>query len=132
MRKRPAAEEASASAGGERRKRPFGVHRVAGAALPPPARRRVGSCAFVWVGSGESPALTRALAVLHGRCAGVAQFDPATSRLARGGGRDNGDRARGQAPALPHRAREGVRVIGIVAGTLGVAGYLTAIARVRG
>ena len=56
--------------------------RVAGQrfTLPPGVKDRR-SCAFVWVGGGESPALTQALALLHGQCRGIAQFDPATRQL---------------------------------------------------
>ena len=126
--KTPATEEASASASeNENASELLAGQRVA---LPPGAASRR-SCAFGGVGSGESPALTRALAVLHGRCRGVAQFDPASSSLhAEAAGTAAIARVVKRRRYLIERARES-RVIGIVAGTLGVAGYLTAIARVR-
>lgn len=109
-----------------------GGERVAGQrfVLPPGVVDRE-RCAFVWVGGGESPALTQALATLHGRCRGVAQVDPATSALsAEATGSAQVGRVVKRRRFLIEKARE-ARVVGIVAGTLGVAGYLTAIARLR-
>ena len=86
---------------------------------------------FAWVGGGESPALAQALAVLHGRCAGVAQVHPTTSRLVpEATGSTDVARVVKRRRYLIERARE-AKVVGIVAGTLGVAGYLTAIERLR-
>ena len=109
-----------------------GGERVAGQrfVLPPGVVDRE-RCAFVWVGGGESAALTQALATLHGRCRGVAQVDPATSALsAEATGSAQVGRVIKRRRFLIEKARE-ARVVGIVAGTLGVAGYLTAIARLR-
>jgi diphthamide biosynthesis protein 2 len=106
--------------------------RVAGQlfALPLGVKHR-STCAFVWVGNGDSPALTQALALLHGQCRGVAQFDPQTRQLcAEAAGTAQVSRVVKRRRYLIERARES-RVVGIVAGTLGVAGYLTAIARLR-
>ena len=110
-----------------------GVHRVAGQEFVLPLRCAGdrSRCAFVWVGCGESPALARALAVLHGRCAGVAQVHPTTSRLvSEATGSADVARVVKRRRYLIERARE-AKVVGIVAGTLGVAGYLTAIERLR-
>ena len=83
------------------------------------------------MGGGESPALAQALAVLHGRCAGVAQVHPTTSRLVlEATGSTDVARVVKRRRYLIERARE-AKVVGIVAGTLGVAGYLTAIERLR-
>ena len=91
----------------------------------------VGACAFLWVGRGESPALTQALSSLHGRCRGVAQYDPETGVLSdEATGTTQVSRVVKRRRYLIERARE-ARVVGIVAGTLGVAGYLTAIANLR-
>ena len=109
-----------------------GGERVAGQrfVLPPGVVDRE-RCAFVWVGGGESAALTQALATLHGRCRSVAQADPATSALsAEATGSAQVGRVIKRRRFLIEKARE-ARVVGIVAGTLGVAGYLTAIARLR-
>ena len=109
------------------------VHRVAGQefVLPPHCAGDRSRCAFVWVGGGESPALAQALAILHGRCAGVAQVHPTTSRLvAEATGSADVARVVKRRRYLIERARE-AKVVGIVAGTLGVAGYLTAITRLR-
>ena len=110
-----------------------GVHRVAGQefVLPLHCAGDRSRCAFVWVGGGESPALAQALAVLHGRCAGVAQVHPTTSRLVpEATGSTDVARVVKRRRYLIERARE-AKVVGIVAGTLGVAGYLTAIERLR-
>lgn len=88
-------------------------------------------CAFVWVGGGESPALTMALAVLHGRCMGIAQVDPENSQLEKEAtGSAQTARVVKRRRFLIEKARES-NVVGIVAGTLGVAGYLTAISNLR-
>jgi len=88
-------------------------------------------CAFVWVGGGESPALAQALAILHGRCRGIAQIDPDTNELSpEATGSAEVSRVVKRRRYLIERARE-ANVVGIVAGTLGVAGYLTAIKRLR-
>ena len=88
-------------------------------------------CAFVWVGRGGSPSLTHALSVLHGRCRGVAQFDPESGVLAEeAAGSGVVARVVKRRRFLIEKARES-NVIGIVAGTLGVAGYLAAIASLR-
>ena len=88
-------------------------------------------CAFLWVGRGESPSLTHALSVLHGRCRGVAQFDPESGGSAfEAAGSGVVARAVKRRRFLIEKARES-RVVGIVAGTLGVAGYLAAIAELR-
>ncbi len=110
-----------------------GVHRVAGQefVLPLHCAGDRSRCAFVWVGGGESPALAQALAVLHGRCAGVAQVHPTTSRIVpEATGSTDVARVVKRRRYLIERARE-AKVVGIVAGTLGVAGYLTAIERLR-
>ena len=97
----------------------------------PSGASELSRCAFVWVGRGESPSLTQALSVLHGRCRGVAQFDPESSGLAsEAAGSGVVARVVKRRRFLIEKARES-RVIGIVAGTLGVAGYLAAIAELR-
>ena len=97
----------------------------------PSGASELSRCAFVWVGRGESPSLTQALSVLHGRCRGVAQFDPESGGLAsEAAGSGVVARVVKRRRFLIEKARES-RVIGIVAGTLGVAGYLAAIAELR-
>ena len=89
------------------------------------------SCAFVWVGSGDSPALTMALAVLHGRCLGIAQVTPIDSKLTtEAAGSEQTARVIKRRRFLIEKARNS-NVVGIMAGTLGVAGYLTAIKNLR-
>ena len=88
-----------------------------------------------WSVGGESPALTQALALLHGQCRGIAQFDPSQESperqlCAEAAGTSQVSRVVKRRRYLIERARE-AKVVGIVAGTLGVAGYLTAIARLR-
>ena len=109
--------------------------RVGGHFFSLPSGRRsepfLSRCAFVWVGRGESPSLTQALSVLHGRCRGVAQFDPESGDLAlEAAGSGVVARVVKRRRFLIEKARES-RVVGIVAGTLGVAGYLAAIAELR-
>jgi diphthamide biosynthesis protein 2 len=109
------------------------VERVGGQyfTLPSGVTSGRASCAFVWVGSGDSPALTMALAVLHGRCLGIAQVTPIDSKLTtEAAGSEQTARVIKRRRFLIEKARNS-NVVGIMAGTLGVAGYLTAIKNLR-
>jgi diphthamide biosynthesis protein 2 len=91
-------------------------------------------CAYVWIG-GDGPAMTHAMLVLsdvaekHG---GVAQYDPSNDGDVRvdADGASEMSRALKRRRYLIARAKE-AQVVGIVAGTLGVAGYRDVIADLR-
>ena len=91
-------------------------------------------CAYVWLGK-EGPAMTHAMLVLSDVCerfGGVAQYNPDVG----GGVKTEADGANETARALKRRrfliakAKE-AQVVGIVAGTLGVAGYQEMISNLR-
>ena len=122
--KTPATERASASASENENASELSPGRRA----LPPARCRVGRArSSGWV-RASLPLCARSQ--FHGRCRGV-WVRPGVVFAARGAAGTAAIAAWSSAGATSS-AREGVRVIGIVAGTLGVAGCLTAVARVRG
>ncbi len=101
-------------------------------ALPTGVARE--ECAYVWIG-GAGPSMTHAMLVLSDcaeRFGGLAQYDPSVDEEVRTEAEGASEAAR----ALKRRrfaiakAKE-ARVVGILAGTLGVAGYRDVIANLR-
>ena len=101
-------------------------------ALPTGVARE--ECAYVWIG-GAGPSMTHAMLVLSDcaeRFGGLAQYDPSVDEEVRTEAEGTSEAAR----ALKRRrfaiakAKE-ARVVGILAGTLGVAGYRDVIANLR-
>ena len=109
--------------------------RVGASRFRPPNGTTNEDCAYVWIGA-TGPAMTHAMLVL-GDCAakfgGMAQYDPSVDGDAV---RVEADSAGEAARALKRRrfliakAKE-ARVVGIIAGTLGVAGYREMIENLR-
>lgn len=124
--RRDAAIEASTSEDGR--------ERVGACRFAPPAGIAADECAFVWIG-GAGPSMTHAMLVLNDRAekfGGVAQYDPSVDETVRveADGASEAARALKRRRFLIAKAKE-ARVVGIVAGTLGVAGYREMIANLR-
>ena len=124
--RRDAAIEASTSEDGRERVGACRFERPAGVAAD--------ECAFVWIG-GAGPSMTHAMLVLSDRAekfGGLAQYDPSVDEDVRieADGASEAARALKRRRFLIAKAKE-ARVVGIVAGTLGVAGYREMIENLR-
>lgn len=120
--------------GGVRSVAPEGRERVGASVFATTSGASREECAYVWLGK-EGPAMTHAMLVLSDVCerfGGVAQYNPDIG----GGVKTEADGANETARALKRRrfliakAKE-AQVVGIVAGTLGVAGYQEMISNLR-
>lgn len=111
-----------------------GRERVGSASFERPPGVATDACAFVWIG-GAGPSMTHAMLVLGERAerfGGVAQYDPEVDDEVRveADGSSEAARALKRRRFLIAKAKE-ANVVGIVAGTLGVAGYREMIANLR-
>ena len=109
--------------------------RVGASRFQPPSGTTNEDCAYVWIGAA-GPAMTHAMLILGDRAAkfgGMAQYDPSVDGDAvrvEADGAGEAARALKRRRFLIAKAKE-ARVVGIIAGTLGVAGYREMIENLR-
>jgi len=111
-----------------------GFVRVGASRFAPPTGVTREECAYVWIG-GAGPSMTHAMLVLSDcaeRFGGLAQYDPSVDDEVRAeaDGASEASRALRRRRFAIAKAKE-AQVVGIVAGTLGVAGYRDVIANLR-